>query len=175
MLRPLVRVAALAAALDSAASFSPVPSLPDNAVGAAPASSRLHASASASASASEGGDPAPGRRAVLLGGPAVLMGAAASLSLPPAAAALDMDAFASSQLAKEEPKYKDLSEDEALCKYGSAGPDKGSACQRAGMSTAGKGAKGVDAFGNIDRGDFVRCKREWKVIDGKYEKFDICK
>lgn len=173
MLRPLVRVAALAAALDSAASFSPVPSLPDNAVGAAPASSRLHASASASAS--EGGDPAPGRRAVLLGGPAVLMGAAASLSLPPAAAALDMDAFASSQLAKEEPKYKDLSEDEALCKYGSAGPDKGSACQRAGMSTAGKGAKGVDAFGNIDRGDFVRCKREWKVIDGKYEKFDICK
>ena len=133
MLRPLVRVAALAAALDSAASFSPVPSLPDNAVGAAPASSRLHASASAS----EGGDPAPGRRAVLLGGPAVLMGAAASLSLPPAAAALDMDAFASSQLAKEEPKYKDLSEDEALCKYGSAGPDKGSACQRAGMSTAG--------------------------------------
>ena len=38
-----------------------------------------------------------------------------------AANALDMDAFASSQLAADSPKSKDMSKDEALCKFGAPG------------------------------------------------------
>jgi len=89
--------------------------------------------------------------------------------------ALDIDAFASSQLATDSGKSKDMSDDEALCKYGAPGPDRGQACVRAGIPTGKASKSQVDAFGNIDRGDFVRCEREWKVIDGKYQKFDICK
>ena len=88
--------------------------------------------------------------------------------------ALDMDAFASSQLSADTPK-KELSDDEALCKFGAPGKQRGEACQRAGIKTDKSDKNKVDAFGNIDRGDFVRCNREWRVVDGKYQKFDICK
>ena len=89
--------------------------------------------------------------------------------------ALDMDAFASSQLSADTPKKKELSDDEALCKFRAPGKQKGEACQRAGIKTGKSDKNKVDAFGNIDRGDFVRCNREWRVVDGKYQKFDICK
>ena len=96
------------------------------------------------------------------------------LASPAVANALDMDAFASSQLAADAPR-KDLSDDEALCKFGAPGKQRGEACQRAGIKTGSDNKNKVDAFGNVDRGDFVRCVREWRVVDGKYQKFDICK
>ena len=101
-------------------------------------------------------------------------GISAILASPVVTNALDMDAFASSQLSADAPK-KDLSDDEALCKFGAPGKQRGEACQRAGIKTASSDKNKVDAFGNVDRGDFVRCNREWRVVDGKYQKFDICK
>ena len=49
-----------------------------------------------------------------------------------------------------------LSEDEALCRFGQPSKRTGEACLRAKMST--KRPNGVDAFGSVDRGDFVKCK-----------------
>ena len=102
---------------------------------------------------------------------------------PGLANALDMEAFANAELSSSEcnekidkkcvPKTK-LTDDEALCKYGMPSQGKGEACVRAGKSTAPKTPGGVDAFGKVDRGNFVRCKRFWEIIDGKYQKFDIC-
>mmetsp|Transcript_4761 Transcript_4761/g.7032 ORF Transcript_4761/g.7032 Transcript_4761/m.7032 type:complete len:166 (+) Transcript_4761:179-676(+) len=108
-----------------------------------------------------------GRRSIISG---IMTAAAALVTSPNAVRALDMDAFIQSELSKDAPKA-DLTEDEALCKFGGPGPAVGAACQRAGM----KKKNNMDPYGNVDRGDFVTCKREWKVIDGKYEKFDICK
>lgn len=108
-----------------------------------------------------------GRRSFLTTGVSTI------LATPTIASALDMDAFASSQLSADAPK-KDLSDDEALCKFGAPGKLRGEACQRAGIKTASSDKNKVDAFGNIDRGDFVRCNREWRVVDGKYQKFDVC-
>lgn len=84
---------------------------------------------------------------------------------------LDMDAFMNAELNSDKPK--EMTDDERTCKFAAPGPAKGAACERAGMSTAGKG-KGVDAFGNIDRGDFVRCKTSYPMIDGKYVKTVTC-
>ena len=76
-----------------------------------------------------------------------------------------MDAFANSQIEadkkncdpKRDPKCAPkLSEDEALCRFGSPTPATGQACVRAGLSPSRPG--GVDAFGKIDRGGFVKCK-----------------
>lgn len=83
--------------------------------------------------------------------------------------ALDMEAFENSLL--DTPRS--ISNDEALCKFGAPSPARGQACERVGLSTTGSKVK-VDAYGNIDRGNFARCQREWKMVNGKYEKFDIC-
>lgn len=91
--------------------------------------------------------------------------AALATTLPTisAANALDMEAFASKELADSScddrvskkcmPK---LSDDEALCRFGSPSTKTGEACLRAGMSTSRP--TGVDAFGTVDRGDYQRCK-----------------
>ena len=86
--------------------------------------------------------------------------------------ALDMDAFISKQL-DEDQKKTDISDDAKTCRYAAPGKEKGDACVRAGISTAGKNG-GVDAFGKIDRGDFVRCKNSYPLIDGKYVKTTTC-
>jgi hypothetical protein len=87
------------------------------------------------------------------------------IAAPTAAMALDMDAFINKELEstttscdekinkKCRPK---LSDDEALCRFGSPSKATGEACVRAGMPTTKAG--GVDAFGKLDRGDFIRCK-----------------
>ena len=95
--------------------------------------------------------------------------AAVTTSQP--AFSLDMDAFINQELAADNNKAQ-LSEDAALCKYGSPNPETGEACVRAGMPTT---RKGVDAFGKADRGDFVRCKQFYED-DGKgnYVKKTAC-
>lgn len=75
------------------------------------------------------------------------------------AQALDMDSFMSQELSppKNAVPTKKLSDDEALCKFGQPSKERGDACIRAGLPTTLKKG-GVDAYGNVDRGDFVRCK-----------------
>lgn len=85
--------------------------------------------------------------------------------------ALDMDAFMNTEL-KSDVK-KELTDDERSCRYAAPSQATGEACLRAGMKTEGK-AGGVDRFGNIDRGTFVRCKVTYPLIDGQYVKTTIC-
>lgn len=124
------------------------------------------------------------RRAWLATGGPVAAAAAAivATTTPDASLALDMDAFASSQISSTEscneavdkrcaPK---LTEDQALCKYGYPSKTTGEACVRAGMSTTDRPGE-LDAFGNIPRGDFVRCKTFYEDTGTKYEKKTVCK
>ena len=95
------------------------------------------------------------------------------IAAPTAAMALDMDAFMNKELEMDstvcdertnkrcQPK---LSDDEALCRFGSPSKGTGEACVRAGMPTAKAG--GVDAFGKLDRGDYVRCKTVYEDDGG---------
>lgn len=94
------------------------------------------------------------RRSTVLAFPAfVMMAGMVSFSSP--SVALDIDSFMARELdnGKVTPK---MSEDEALCRFGSPSKGTGNACLRAGLST--KRPTGVDAFGEVDRGSFVRCK-----------------
>lgn len=77
--------------------------------------------------------------------------------------ALDFDSFIQKELDStpcDEKKDKkcspQLTADEAMCRFGQPSPATGNACLRAGLDTSRPG--GVDAFGKIDRGDYVRCK-----------------
>jgi hypothetical protein len=77
--------------------------------------------------------------------------------------ALDIDSFVQKELDNETCNDKTnkkckakLSEDEALCRFGQPSTQTGEACVRASMST--KRPSGVDAFGSVDRGNFVKCK-----------------
>ena len=97
----------------------------------------------------------------------------ATTSIIAPAFALDIDAFTKQELKQDVPVLT-MSPDESLCKFGAPGSVKGEACVRAGMPTAAKGGKGVDAFGNIDRGDFVRCVTTYPMIDGQYVKTVTC-
>lgn len=88
------------------------------------------------------------------------------VAIPPVSWALDFDAFITKELTEETPE---LTSDEALCKYGQPALEKGEACVRAGISpTNSKG--GVDAYGKVDRGNFVRCKNFYDLENGKYVK-----
>lgn len=89
-----------------------------------------------------------------------------------ASSALDMDAFMSKELEGDKNK-SEISDDVKTCKYAAPGRAKGDACVRAGMSTAGKNG-GVDAYGKLDRGDYVRCSTSYPMIDGKYVKTTTC-
>jgi hypothetical protein len=100
----------------------------------------------------------------------------ALLIAPSAANALDMDAFMQKELdstpcndkidKKCKPKFSD---DEALCRFGQPSPETGAACTRAGMPTDRPG-RPVDAFGKVDRGDYVRCKSYY--VDGENGKLE---
>jgi hypothetical protein len=90
---------------------------------------------------------------------------------PSAVLALDMDAFMEKELQKDTPKQ--MSDDERMCKFGAPGTERGEACKRAGMSVNAGGSK-VDAFGNIDRGNFVRCSTSYPMINGQYVKTVTC-
>ena len=79
-----------------------------------------------------------GRRAFVAGFSGIAFVAASPL-LAPTAQALDMDAFANSELASDKAKCNEkldpkcvpkLTEDEALCKYGQSGEKRGEACRR---------------------------------------------
>ena len=87
-----------------------------------------------------------------------------------------MEAFEKSQLGSSDQQQlstkKDLSADEGLCRYGAPGKDTGEACVRAGISTKRTGT--LDAFGNVDRGDFVRCKTFYEDTGARYEKKVVC-
>mmetsp|Transcript_14415 Transcript_14415/g.23823 ORF Transcript_14415/g.23823 Transcript_14415/m.23823 type:complete len:144 (-) Transcript_14415:56-487(-) len=102
--------------------------------------------------------------------------AAVAVAAPLVAGALDMDAFMNKELTKSDTpaqdKYKQMSNDEGLCRYGAPSRNTGEACERAGISP--KRANGLDAFGNIDRGDFVRCKTYYLDKGDRYEKKVVC-
>lgn len=94
------------------------------------------------------------------------------------AQALDMDSFMSQELSapKSAPSTAKLSDDEALCRFGQPSKERGDACVRAGISTSLKKG-GVDAYGNVDRGDFVRCKLKYvddPNIKGFLMKTTVC-
>lgn len=98
----------------------------------------------------------------------------ADANSPHSAAALDMDAFASSQLSSDDAASNPtLSDDEALCKYGAPGPEMGAACKRAKMKP--RLPSDVSADGKADRGDYTKCKFEWSIVNGEYDKKTICK
>ena len=105
----------------------------------------------------------PSRRSILatmLTGTTTLMAVVAASPLP-AQAVLDIESFLAND--KETTPYqyrtkssssstgdgKTMSDDEALCRFGSPSKKVGEACVRAGMST--KRPSGVDAFGTVDR------------------------
>lgn len=112
--------------------------------------------------------PPSSRRALFAAAAPVI---AAALAVPAAAGALDMDAFMKKEL-KVKVEAPQMSEDEGLCRYGAPTKKTGEACVRAGLST--KRAGGVDAFGNINRGDFVRCKTYYEDKGDKYVKKVVC-
>ncbi len=85
--------------------------------------------------------------------------------------ALDMDAFMNQELQKD--VKRDLTDDERTCRYAAPSQTTGEACVRAGMKTT-RIAGGVDAFGNYDRGDYVKCKTSYPMIDGQYVKTVTC-
>ena len=87
------------------------------------------------------------RRSTILAFPAFAMMAGVSAS-PSASVALDVDSFIAKELDNKKVTAK-MSDDEALCKFGSPARATGEACLRAGLST--KRPTGVDAFGTVDR------------------------
>lgn len=82
-----------------------------------------------------------------------------------------MDAFMSNELSKSDTK-RDMTADEGLCKYGEPAKKTGEACVRAGMST--KRTDTLDAFGQVDRGDFIRCKTYYDDMGDRYQKRVVC-
>lgn len=102
---------------------------------------------------------------------ASVIGIATTIPLKPASA-LDMEAFMNNAI--EQDAAKPMTDDERTCKFAAPSQQKGEACERAGMKTT-SGKKGsVDAYGNIDRGTFVRCATSYPMIDGKYVKTVTC-
>jgi hypothetical protein len=91
--------------------------------------------------------------------------------------ALDIDSFVQKELDANSCNEKTdkkcmpkLTKDEALCRFGQPSPETGNACVRAGMATTR--LTGVDAFGGVDRGNFVKCKPNY-VEDPKHPGFLI--
>ena len=92
-----------------------------------------------------------------------------------AALALDMDAFETNILSNDTTNdlSPTLNDDEALCKYGAPGKAMGEACSRAKMQRKLPG--NVDVTGKVDRGDYLKCRYEYPIIDGQYVKTRVCK
>ena len=98
----------------------------------------------------------------------------ATLPTPPPALALDFDAFESGIISKDSESFiPKLNDDEALCRYGAPGKAMGVACERAKMKPNLPSV--VDASGKVDRGDYLKCKILYPVVDGEYVKTRVCK
>jgi hypothetical protein len=68
-----------------------------------------------------------------------------------------------------------MSPDEALCRFGQPSVLKGDACVRAGMSTAARnGGSGVDAYGNVNRGSYAKCTKQYTLTNNVWESEWIC-
>lgn len=92
----------------------------------------------------------------------------------PEAIALDFDAFESGEITKDSTSLMPkLNDDEALCKYGAPGRAMGEACERAKMKRKLPGD--VDPTGKVNRGDYLKCKYEYPIINGEYVKTRVCK
>ena len=98
-------------------------------------------------------------------------GIATTIPVTPASA-LDIEAFTNKAI--EQDAEKPMTDDERTCKFAAPSQQKGEACERAGMKTTTGKKGGVDAFGNIDRGSYVRCMTSYPMIDGKYVKTVTC-
>ena len=93
---------------------------------------------------------------------------------PNTAAALDFDAFESSQISKDSTAANpELSEDAALCKYGAPGKAMGEACKRANMKP--RLPADVRADGKADRGNYTKCVDQYNIVGDKYVKTRLCK
>jgi hypothetical protein len=93
---------------------------------------------------------------------------------PSTACALDYDSFESSIISDEKRASSPrLSDDEALCRYGAPGRAMGEACDRA--KAKPNLPKNVNAAGVVDRGDYLRCRYEYPIVDGEYVKTRVCK
>jgi hypothetical protein len=100
--------------------------------------------------------------------------AATNVFVAKSATALDFDAFESSQISSDtSTSNPELSDDEALCKYGAPGLAMGEACKRAKMKP--RLPKDVSADGKADRGDYLKCVNEWNIVGDKYVKTRVCK
>jgi hypothetical protein len=102
------------------------------------------------------------------GGTAVVV---ASTMIPssPGWAALDIDAFMNTELQESNTKGKPtLTHDQSLCQYGAPSRETAEACVRANMST--KRTNSLDAFGTVDRGDYVRCRTYYDDKGDRYER-----
>ena len=106
---------------------------------------------------------------------AAVTASSSSVVHPSTVLALDYDAFESSALTTDEYKSRSpkLGEDEALCRYGAPGKAMGEACARA--NARPNLPNFVDANGKVDRGDYLRCRYEYPIIDGEYVKTRVCK
>jgi hypothetical protein len=117
------------------------------------------------------------RRSFLIKSLGTAFGVAATTTMTTTPAfALDMDAFMNSELSKDNKNAQEknaINDDAVSCRYGAPGPETGDACVRAGLPTTRK-AGGVDAYGKIDRGDYVRCTTKWSIVGDHYEKFVTC-
>ena len=98
--------------------------------------------------------------------------------------ALDMDAFINKELGNDNTGgsskssssssgNKQLSSDEALCRFGQPGKEKGDACVRAGIPISAKGGR-VNAYGEIDRGTYARCRQFYELEEEGYVKKTTC-
>ena len=95
-------------------------------------------------------------------------------NIAPPAIALDFDAFESGEITKDSTSLiPKLNDDEALCKYGAPGRAMGEACERAKMKRKLPGD--VDPTGKVNRGDYLKCKYEYPIINGEYVKTRVCK
>ena len=93
---------------------------------------------------------------------------------PNTAAALDFDAFESSQISKDSTSANpELSEDAALCKYGAPGKAMGEACKRANLKP--RLPSNVSADGKVDRGDYLKCVDQYNIVGDEYVKTRECR
>ena len=88
-----------------------------------------------------------------------------------------MDAFANAELSTDKDKcdpktdkkcVEKLSKDEAMCKYGQSGAERGEACTRARANKSNVSLKSnLDPYGKVDRGSYARCKADYVMDNGQ--------
>ena len=119
-------------------------------------------------------DVSTSRRSILVTASSMFLAANTVIIQPNTAAALDFDAFESSQISKDSTAANpELSEDAALCKYGAPGKAMGEACKRANMKP--RLPADVRADGKADRGNYTKCVDQYNIVGDKYVKTRLCK